>query len=100
MADLYAREQGKVITTENKTKTVEKVSYVDPITGREENAKITHKVKGDRSRSRSQGKSKHVYDNKVQGTVDGPKTTIKEKHREGGVMDNIKNKIHNLTHRN
>lgn len=27
------------------------------------------------------------------------KATVQEKHRHGGVMENIKNKIHNVMHR-
>ena len=98
--ELYAREKGKVVQTENKLKTVEKMTYVDPITGMEENAKTTVKVRGDRSRSRSQGKSKTTYDHRVEDTVNGPKKVIKEKHREGGIIDNLKNKFHNMTHKN
>lgn len=97
--DLYAREKGKVVVNDDKVKTVEKMTYVDPVTGMEENAKIKTKVRGDRSRSRSQGKSKTVYDHKTEDTINGPKTVIKEKHREGGIIDNLKNKIHNIAHR-
>lgn len=95
-SDLYAQEKGKIRTTENSIRTTEKLSYVDPVTGLEQNTKIKSKVVGDRSRSKSNGKSKTTYNHKVEDTVNGPRTVIKEKHREGGVMANIKNKINNL----
>lgn len=97
--DLYAHQKGKVVVRDDKVKTVEKMTYVDPVTGMEENAKIKTKVVGDRSRSRSQGKSKTAYDHKTEDTINGPRTVIKEKHREGGIIDNLKNKFHNMTHR-
>lgn len=99
--DLYAHQKGKVVVKDDKIKTVEKMTYVDPVTGMEENAKIKTKIVGDRSRSRSrsQGKSKTAYDHKVEDTINGPRTVIKEKHREGGLIDNLKNKFHNMTHR-
>lgn len=94
--DVYSRQQGTVKATDDSYKLKEKVNHVNPVTGYEENGKIKHKIVGDRSRSKSNGKSKTTYDHKV----DGDKVTIKEKHREGGVMPNIKNKINNMMHRN
>jgi hypothetical protein len=70
---LYAEEKGKIKNTATGTKTSEKLTFVDPVTGFEENAKIKTKVKGDRSRSRSQGKSKTAYQHKVEDTLNGPK---------------------------
>lgn len=93
--DLYSHEKGSIKTTDNSYKMTEKKEYVNPITGVEENSKVKHKIVGDRSRSRSQGKSKTTYDH----INDGQKVVIKEKHREGGVMSNIKNKMKNLVNR-
>lgn len=63
--DLYAQEKGKIKTTENMVKTSEKLNYVDPVTGAEQSAKIKTKVIGDRSRSKSNGKSKTTYTHKI-----------------------------------
>lgn len=93
--DLYSHEKGSIKTTDNSYKMTEKKEYVNPITGVEENSKVKHKIVGDRSRSRSHGKSKTTYDH----INDGQKVVIKEKHREGGVMSNIKNKMKNLVNR-
>lgn len=95
-----AHEKGKLVQRGDMTKQKEELTYINPVTGFEENAKIKTKVRGgDRSRSRSIGKSKTAYDHKTMETADGQKTVIKEKHREGGVMQNIKNKINNIMHR-
>lgn len=94
-SDLYAREKGKVVERGNKTKTTENLAYVDPITGLEQEARVKTTII-DRSRSKSKGKSKTTYDHKVKDTTDGPEVIIKEKHKEGGVMANIKNKLHNM----
>jgi hypothetical protein len=99
MEGAVAHNKGKFVERGNVTKATEKINYVNPVTGLEENATIKTKVRGDRSRSRSTGKSKTTYDYKTKETAEGQKTVIAEKHREGGVMQNIKNKINNIIHR-
>lgn len=73
--DAHTHEKTTIKTTDNSYKVQEKLSYVNPVTGLEENAKITHKVRGDRSKSH--GKSKTTYDYKA----DGQEVVVKEKHR-------------------
>lgn len=87
-------------------KTKEKQVFVDPITG-DKTTQIT-KTKVERkdsssSSSSSNGgrkirKEKHAYKTNVRNTPDGVQTTMVEKHRKGGIVDNLKNKIHNMMH--
>jgi hypothetical protein len=82
---------------------------VDPLTG--DKIKTVTKTKVERANSRSSSSSssdrgqgegrkmKHKYDAKTRNTPQGIETTVHEKHREGGLMQNIKDKFHNVMHR-
>ncbi len=108
---VVTQEKGYIKNTEDGVKTKEKQVFVDPVTGDKTTQVIKTKIerKNERSSSRSssssneggQGskKSKHSYNRKVKNTANGPEVVYKEKHRQGGVMENIKNKIHNIVNR-
>lgn len=83
----------------------DKVVHVDPLTGDKITTVTRTKVERANSRSSSSSgenkvkKSKHQYDNKVKNTSEGVEATVSEKHREGGKLENIKNKIHNMVNK-
>lgn len=79
---------------------------VDPLTG--DKVKTVTKTKVERNRSRSSSSSsgrggeakkmKTKYNTEVKNTPLGVETRVQEKHREGGMMQNIKNKINKVIH--
>ncbi len=62
---LLAVEKGTIKNTSSGVKTSQKLTYIDPNTGYEENVSIKTKVRGDKNNSGSQGKSKTTYMHKV-----------------------------------
>lgn len=105
-----AQDKGYVKTCEDGMKCKEKQVFVDPITGDKTTQVIKTKVERRDSRSSSSSssnsgrdggikKTKHSYNRKMKNTPQGTQVVVEEKRREGGVMQNIKNKINNMLHR-
>lgn len=101
-----AHNEGYVKTGEDGMKSKEKKVFVDPVTGDKTTQVIKTKVERADSASSSSSsghegvkKTKHTFSDKTKNTPAGIEHTVKEKHREGGVMQNIKNKIHNALHK-
>lgn len=94
-AQQISRKKVKVTTKGDRIITKEKLYFKDPLTVREENTKVTTETKDLYSNDDNQ-KSQTSYDYKIKNTPNGPEEVMKIKHREGGIRENMRNKLQNI----
>ena len=90
----YSKKTEKVETKGDQVITEQRLYFFDPTTGHEENQVLKTRVKD--PRLQNQPIKKQTYEHQIKGTPNGPEEDIKVTHRDGSVMDNIKNKLTNI----